>query len=166
MSLTASSSSTSVLQPTNLSPEETDLWELCYYAGVTIDPQMFHYIVELLNRNVHPQAVYDVLKMIVPHSEYATKEIFSDKLVPEIKRSITKQATSHKQVAGNAGHKKSNLASKASVSNNESRKTTSVRSSSSNRQTSSKASKSKSSSVVTESKPTSDRSKSTITLKK
>jgi len=44
------------------SPEEADLYELSQLAGVTLDPNVFKIIVDLLKMNTHPTAIVQVLK--------------------------------------------------------------------------------------------------------
>lgn len=84
----ATSSTTSIRRATNLTSEEIDLWELCYYAGVTIDPQVFRILVDLLHMDVHPKAVLDVLKSIAPYSKYAIKE-------DDVKEKLSKMSISN-----------------------------------------------------------------------
>ena len=174
MSATGSLSSTSTnlvrrtTNSVNLSSEERDLWELCYYAGVIIDPQIFHVLVDLLNMDIDPNAVLKVLKTIAPYSKFASKENISNKHVSEITKKDVKQFLSHKQ-ASSTSTVRGSQASKLNASKSEFRKSASIQSGSSDRQTSSaRVSKGKSSSVLIGHKPSSDRSKSTagITVRK
>nr|CAB3264170.1 mitotic-spindle organizing protein 2B-like [Phallusia mammillata] len=70
LSSTTISSTSSTRRSAALNPEEQDLWELCYYAGLTTDPKVFRILMDLLRMDVHPQAVINVLKNITPKSKY------------------------------------------------------------------------------------------------
>jgi len=59
-------------QSTYLTADEKDLFELFYYAGVTIDPQVEKIIVDLLNKDIHPQAILDVIVKLAARSKYAS----------------------------------------------------------------------------------------------
>ena len=163
MSATGSSTSSGLLRrSTNLSPDETDLWELCHYAGVTIDPLIFRVLVDLLNMDVHPKAVMDVLKDIVPHSKYVSEDVVEIS-GSELKKSTSKPTTS-KNSKSSAGTRKTSQVGKSI--NREPRNSSSMRSTSTDRQTSSsKASKSRSSSALAATKPSTERAKSNISLK-
>ena len=73
MSSVTSSSSSLSRKTVSLSPEEKDLWELCHYAGVTIDPAFTKIILDLLKMNVHPKAICQVLNEMIPNSKYFKK---------------------------------------------------------------------------------------------
>ena len=98
--------SSSMRHSTTLNPEELDLWELCYYGGVTIDPQVFRILVDLLRMDVHPKAVLDVLKSIAPHSKFApnsdqkaakpSSNIRIEKSVPATKSQSSNKISSQK----------------------------------------------------------------------
>ncbi|XP_019937207.1 mitotic-spindle organizing protein 2 isoform X3 [Paralichthys olivaceus] len=45
-----------------LSAEDTELFELTQAAGITVDQEVFKFIVDLLKMNVAPQAVFQTLK--------------------------------------------------------------------------------------------------------
>ena len=55
-----------------LTPDELEIWELYYYAGLTVDPQVFRAIFDLIRMDIHPKAVMDVLESIVKQSKYNT----------------------------------------------------------------------------------------------
>ena len=136
----SATSSSLIRRSTNLNPEETDLWELCYYAGVTIDPQVFHVLVDLLHMDVHPKAVLDVLKSIAPHSKYASKEGNKDAEVKKNDTKLNSQKQPSVKVARNS--------SKTHLSSGGSQKSSFSRNSSSDKQsTASKGSKMKPSSA-------------------
>nr|XP_026695052.1 mitotic-spindle organizing protein 2B-like [Ciona intestinalis] len=66
-----------------LGPEETDLWELCYYGGLTVDPQVFKILLDLLHMDIHPKAVLEVLKEVTSHSKYSKPAAKDPKIIPE-----------------------------------------------------------------------------------
>lgn len=67
----STTSITTSIRHTSLTPGETDLWELCYYAGIMVDPQVFRILVDLLRMDVHPKAIIEVLKGMISNSKYA-----------------------------------------------------------------------------------------------
>lgn len=57
-----------------LNPDEMDLWELYYYAGLTVDPQVFRIIIDLVKLDVHPKAISDTLSSVIQKSKYYPAE--------------------------------------------------------------------------------------------
>ncbi|KAK2161575.1 hypothetical protein LSH36_114g01024 [Paralvinella palmiformis] len=56
-----------LLSKNPLTHEETELYELCTLAGVTLDPDVFKIFVDLLRMNVAPTAIDRMLKSVVSH---------------------------------------------------------------------------------------------------
>ena len=156
----ATSSSTSIRRATNLTSEELDLWELCYYAGVTIDPQVFRILVDLLHMDVHPKAVLDVLKSIAPYSKYVIKE-------DDVKDKLSKTSVpSEKPVSQRQSIRKSSNKETISSGTNPKSIHSTIRSSSvERRNASSRASGSSKPSLPSNKQPL-DKSKSSTSTKK
>ena len=68
--MSSSSSRVSVIR-TTLSPDEKDLWELCYYAGVKFDPNVAKYVMELLHHGIHPESILAMLEKMSKESKYS-----------------------------------------------------------------------------------------------
>lgn len=56
---------------TTLSPDEKDLWELSYYAGVKFDPNVAKYVMELLHHGIHPDSILAMLEKMSEESKYS-----------------------------------------------------------------------------------------------
>lgn len=65
------SSSEVITNPLN--GDEKELWELCYYAGVTLDLQVGKIIMDLLGMDIHPKAILEVLEGMARNSKYMEK---------------------------------------------------------------------------------------------
>lgn len=48
----------------NLQPHQEELLQLSELAGIHSNPSVFHIIIELLNMQVEPEAIYKMLKSI------------------------------------------------------------------------------------------------------
>lgn len=57
-----------------LNPEELELWEMYYYAGLTVDPKVFRAILDLLHLDIHPKAIMDMLEKVLSASKCSTSK--------------------------------------------------------------------------------------------
>ncbi|XP_039270125.1 uncharacterized protein LOC120344869 [Styela clava] len=53
-----------------LNSDELDLWEMFHYAGLTLDPQVFRVILDLIRLDIQPKAILDVLESVCPNSKH------------------------------------------------------------------------------------------------
>lgn len=58
-----------------LNPEELELWEMYYYAGLTIDPKVFRAVLDLLHLDIHPKAIMDMLEKVLAASKYSSSNM-------------------------------------------------------------------------------------------
>ncbi|CAK8694507.1 unnamed protein product [Clavelina lepadiformis] len=122
---------------TLLSSEETELWELCYYGGVMMDPQVFRVVLDLLHMGIHPNATLDVLKKASHHSKYTAgkseqnsgnKDTTSTLNSTSKSSKVSKQPSKQKSPKGDLRENQTNSTSKNSSSVLTDKKNTTVRS--------------------------------------
>ncbi|XP_041347025.1 mitotic-spindle organizing protein 2A-like [Gigantopelta aegis] len=64
-----------------LTPEETELYELSQLAGVTLDPDVFKILLDLLKLNVAPSALLQMLKSMT--GSYKKKPAPANPVLPQ-----------------------------------------------------------------------------------
>lgn len=70
-----------------LNTDELELWEMFHYAGVTLDPQVFRAILDLIHLDIQPKAILDVLESVAPNSKHFVAAANKDDSIPPGRKS-------------------------------------------------------------------------------